>query len=220
MHVGDDQVVFGEPLGRLAPAASHTKQEEWQEDDDCRAARSHTHLAAQVLTQQKHVDKESASSESASSLVGPLITTRSLIQSIGYWEVNPLMVDVLMDVAGRPSPTLVEVLRSTLLRLEHSPDFSVDDPAFQEFKRSILRLMADLQLRKENTPLRKENTSGTGRYRPEMTSHSVLTLIVKPGQKLNAEQNWLADYFALPGIIEIEAQEKARPMWPGFSLPK
>jgi hypothetical protein len=99
------------------------------------------------------------------------------------------MVDVLMDVAGRPAPTLVEVLRSTLLRLEHSQDFSADDPAFQDFKRSILRLMADLQLRRENSSLRKENTSGIGRYRPEMASHSVLTLIVKPGQKLNAEQN-------------------------------
>ena len=59
-----------------------------------------------------------------------------------------------MDVVDRPSPNLVEVLRSTLENLEKSTAFSPDYAALHEFKRSIVRLIADLQLRKE----RKSNT--------------------------------------------------------------
>lgn len=82
----------------------------------------------------------------------------------------------MTDVAERPSPTLIDVLRSTLLSLEQSREFSTDDPTLQEFKRTIIRLLADLQLRKESKPITPET-------QPEKTSRSVLTLIVKPGGK-------------------------------------
>ena len=87
-----------------------------------------------------------------------------------------------MDLAGRPSPTLVDILRLTLLSLGQSRDFSADDPAPEEFKRSILRLIADLQRRKAGKPKAPEN-------RPQGTSRSVLTLIVKPGRELDPEQS-------------------------------
>jgi hypothetical protein len=87
-----------------------------------------------------------------------------------------------MNVARRPSPTLIEVLRSTLVGLEGSREFNVDDPALREFKRSLLRLIADLQLR-------KESKSRTPEIRPAKGSHSVLTLIVKPGGKPRPAQD-------------------------------
>ena len=55
-----------------------------------------------------------------------------------------------MDLADRPTPDLLQVLRSTLERLEKNRELRPDDPALQQFKRSILRLMADLQLRRES----------------------------------------------------------------------
>lgn len=48
------------------------------------------------------------------------------------------------------SPTLVEVLRSTLRRLEDAPDIDPNDPKLQEFKTMILRSIAELEVRKAN----------------------------------------------------------------------
>ncbi len=81
-----------------------------------------------------------------------------------------------MDVVDRPSPNLVEVLRSTLENLEKSTAFSPDYAALHEFKRSVVRLIADLQLR-------KERRSHTPADRLERASGSVVMLIVKPGRK-------------------------------------
>ena len=82
----------------------------------------------------------------------------------------------MMDSADRPSPTLLQVLSSTLQRLEEARELSPDDPALQEFKRSILRLMADLQMKKESRKDARANP-------PEKASRSVVTLIVNPGQE-------------------------------------
>ena len=79
-----------------------------------------------------------------------------------------------MDAAYRRSPNLMEVLRSTLESVEKSAEFSADDPALEEFKRSILRVIADLQLRREhklNRPLQGS----------EKNPRTALMLIVKPG---------------------------------------
>jgi len=86
----------------------------------------------------------------------------------------------LTDAAERPSPTLIDVLRSTLLSLEQSREAKADDPALQEFKRSLLRLIADLQLRKETkSGIKPKMPKDT----PQKKPGTVLTLIVKPGGK-------------------------------------
>ena len=86
----------------------------------------------------------------------------------------------MTDAAERPSPTLIEVLRSTLLGLEQSREFNAEDPAHQEFKRSIVRLIADLQLRKETkSGIKPKMPKDT----PQKKPGTVLTLIVKPGGK-------------------------------------
>jgi hypothetical protein len=81
-----------------------------------------------------------------------------------------------MDAVDRPSPNLVQILRSTLQRLEQSREFTADDLALREFKRSVLRLIADLQLR-------KESKSETGNNQTGEAGHSAVTLIVRPGGK-------------------------------------
>jgi hypothetical protein len=81
-----------------------------------------------------------------------------------------------MDAVHRPSPNLVQILRSTLLRLEQSREFSPDDLALREFKRSVLRLIADLQLRKESKPKTDNHQTGEA-------GRSAVTLIVRPGGK-------------------------------------
>ena len=81
-----------------------------------------------------------------------------------------------MDAAHRPSPNLMEVLRSTLESLERSTEVSYDDSALQEFKRSLLRTIADLQLRME----RKQNRPVS---RPDQGSRKALVLIVNPGAR-------------------------------------
>ena len=45
-------------------------------------------------------------------------------------------------------PNLVDLLRSTLKLMEQDEDFSPDDPAALELKASILRAIAELELRK------------------------------------------------------------------------
>jgi hypothetical protein len=49
------------------------------------------------------------------------------------------------------SPSLIEVLRSTLTRLEQHEDLASDDPALAELKGSILRTITELEVTK--TPL-------------------------------------------------------------------
>jgi hypothetical protein len=47
-----------------------------------------------------------------------------------------------------PSPSLIEVLRSTLNRLEQHEDLASDDPALAELKGSILRTITELEVTK------------------------------------------------------------------------
>jgi hypothetical protein len=49
------------------------------------------------------------------------------------------------------SPSLIEVLRSTLRRLEQHEDLASDDPALAELKGYILRTITELEVTK--TPL-------------------------------------------------------------------
>jgi len=83
---------------------------------------------------------------------------------------------LLMDAVDRPSPNLVQILRSTLRRLEQSTEFSSDDLALRELKHSVLRLIADLQLR-------KESKQETGNEQTGKAGHSAVTLIVRPRGK-------------------------------------
>jgi hypothetical protein len=46
------------------------------------------------------------------------------------------------------SPGLVDILRSTLARVEQSADLSPDDPAFVKLRNSVLRLIAELEVAK------------------------------------------------------------------------
>jgi hypothetical protein len=43
---------------------------------------------------------------------------------------------------------VVDILRSTLARLEESPDVAHDDPAFVELKHTIVRALAELEMHK------------------------------------------------------------------------
>jgi hypothetical protein len=45
-------------------------------------------------------------------------------------------------------PTLIDLLRSTLKQMERDEEFSSDDPAALELKASLLRAIAELELRK------------------------------------------------------------------------
>jgi hypothetical protein len=46
------------------------------------------------------------------------------------------------------TPSLVDLLRSTLLRLEQCPEIDASDPRFLELKNTILRSIAELELRR------------------------------------------------------------------------
>lgn len=48
------------------------------------------------------------------------------------------------------APTLIELLRSTLRRLEESQGVDPNDPTMIEFKNSILRSIAELELRRQD----------------------------------------------------------------------
>ncbi|HEX9201774.1 MAG TPA: hypothetical protein VF865_19610 [Acidobacteriaceae bacterium] len=48
------------------------------------------------------------------------------------------------------SPAFLEVLRSTLERVEHTLELAPDDPKLIEFKRSVLRAIAELEMRKSD----------------------------------------------------------------------
>jgi hypothetical protein len=48
------------------------------------------------------------------------------------------------------SPAFLEVLRSTLERMEQTPGHDSKDPKYIEFKAAILRAIAEMELRKSN----------------------------------------------------------------------
>jgi hypothetical protein len=49
-----------------------------------------------------------------------------------------------------PSPKLIELLRSTLKRLEVELGMEPNDPKLLEFKDSILRSIAEMEVRKQD----------------------------------------------------------------------
>jgi hypothetical protein len=54
------------------------------------------------------------------------------------------------------SPSLAEVLRSTLKRLEQNEDLASDDPALAELKATILRAITELEVGKTPRPLTQQ----------------------------------------------------------------
>lgn len=48
------------------------------------------------------------------------------------------------------APNLVQVLRDTLQRIERSNELLPDDPALLELQRSLLRIIAELELARED----------------------------------------------------------------------
>ena len=50
------------------------------------------------------------------------------------------------------SPSLSELLRSTLKRLEQNEHLSPNDPALREIKNAILRSIAELELARDQAP--------------------------------------------------------------------
>jgi hypothetical protein len=49
-----------------------------------------------------------------------------------------------------PSPALIQLLHSTLLRLEESSGLEPNDPKLVEFKNSILLAIAELEIQRSN----------------------------------------------------------------------
>ena len=49
-----------------------------------------------------------------------------------------------------PSPKLIELLRSTLKRLEEELGMEPNDPKLLEFKDSLLRSIAEMEVRKQD----------------------------------------------------------------------
>ena len=52
----------------------------------------------------------------------------------------------------RQSPTLIELLLSTLQKVERTECLRPDDPALRQLRRTILRVIADLETDKEQRP--------------------------------------------------------------------
>jgi hypothetical protein len=61
-------------------------------------------------------------------------------------ETNPPMADEHLLTHGPFTRSVVDILRSTLLKLEQMPDFRQDDPAVIELKRHIVRSIAELEI--------------------------------------------------------------------------
>jgi hypothetical protein len=70
---------------------------------------------------------------------------------------------------SRPSVGLIDVLRSTISRLERAPDIGPDDPAVITLKRILLRRIADIQ----EEPVQEQPTSQT--EAPVIETESALT---------------------------------------------
>ncbi|MBV8629683.1 MAG: hypothetical protein JOZ83_02080 [Silvibacterium sp.] len=81
-----------------------------------------------------------------------------------------------MNSADRPSLSLAQILRSTLHRVEQSAEFSPDDPALQEFKRSILRILGEIHARREPSLNQSDPHPEKARPRP-------LLVILKGGRR-------------------------------------
>lgn len=69
------------------------------------------------------------------------------------------------------SPSLAEVLRSTLKRLEQNEDLASDDPALNELKGTILRAITELEVGKTPRPAAQQRILWiTPRSRPVETA--------------------------------------------------
>jgi hypothetical protein len=53
--------------------------------------------------------------------------------------------DIFAKMTRRPSPRLIDNLRSTILRLENSPDVGPYDPAVITLKHMLVNRLADIQ---------------------------------------------------------------------------
>lgn len=58
------------------------------------------------------------------------------------------MADEHLLIHGPFTRSVADILRSTLLRLEQTPEFRQDDPAVIELKRHIVRSIAELEIAK------------------------------------------------------------------------
>jgi hypothetical protein len=75
---------------------------------------------------------------------------------------------------SRPSVGLIDVLRSTISRLERAPDIGPDDPAVITLKRILLRRIAEIQeAPSQEEPVQGEPTSQT--EAPVIETESALT---------------------------------------------
>lgn len=50
------------------------------------------------------------------------------------------------------SPNIIEVLRSTLERLEKKVELRPDDPALRELRRQVLRIIVELEVERTRRP--------------------------------------------------------------------
>ena len=69
--------------------------------------------------------------------------------------MHPIVVKSrhLLEVMGNfRVPDLAELLYATLLDLEAREGFRADDPACIEFRRNVLRIIADLEMEKSRPP--------------------------------------------------------------------
>jgi hypothetical protein len=55
------------------------------------------------------------------------------------------------QMVPRSPNTVVEVLRSALMRIERTDEFDPNDPALSEVKRSILLSIAELEMRRDQS---------------------------------------------------------------------
>jgi len=60
-----------------------------------------------------------------------------------------LCIAVTVPVLNHRSPNIIEILRSTLERVEKNVALSPDDPALQELRRMILRTIVELEIERD-----------------------------------------------------------------------
>jgi len=58
-------------------------------------------------------------------------------------------IAVSVTVLDHRSPNIIEILRSTLERVEKNAALSPDDPALQELRRMILRMIVELEIERD-----------------------------------------------------------------------
>jgi hypothetical protein len=71
----------------------------------------------------------------------------------------------------RPSRSLLEILRSTVVQVEKNSDLAPDDPAVVEFKRTIMRSIAELEAAVSSVPAEVVSQAETSRS-PEIPVNS------------------------------------------------